>query len=390
MPQWLRMTVFLSVFSLLVGGTHYYLYRRLVRDVFEGKGARTLGRVFFAMAAVGMVAGVVVNRFVPRAPGEIIGYLAFGWMGVVILFVPVRALLDLPKLRRLRRGPEQAPIDPQRRLAMARGAAALTALSAGSAAGVGLHTAHQPPTLRAVDIPIPDLPAALDGFRIAHLTDIHVGPTIGADFVRDLVRRVNALDADMVAITGDLVDGSVARLGADVALLGGLKSRHGTFFCTGNHEYYSGAEAWIAHLTSVGVRVLRNEHLRLEHDGAALDVLGVDDWRAKGFGGGHGHDMEAAVAGRDPAVTSVLLAHQPKAIHDAAKHDLDLMICGHTHGGQIWPYGYFVKFIQPYTRGLARHDDRTWIYVNPGTGYWGPPMRLDVEAEIAHITLRRA
>jgi len=220
--------------------------------------------------------------------------------------------------------------------------------------------------------------------KIVQLTDIHVGPTIGRTFMDDLVRKTNALEPDVIAITGDLVDGSVAELAEHVAPLAGLRARHGVYFCTGNHEYYSGADDWIAHLGTLGIDVLRNEHRVIEHEGARLAIAGVHDWTSGQFG--HATDVSAALDGKDADVPVVLLAHQPKHIDEAADHGVALQLSGHTHGGQIFPFNYLVGLDQPYVKGL--HDHRgTQLYVSSGTGYWGPPMRLAVPAEITELTL---
>ena len=154
--------------------------------------------------------------------------------------------------------------------------------------------------------------------------------------------------------------------------LADLRSTHGTFFVTGNHEYYSGADSWIAELTRLGIKVLRNECVTLEHGGEKIDIVGVDDWRAKGFGEGHCHDPDKACAGRDPKRKSIMLAHQPKSIHDASRLNMDLVLSGHTHGGQIWPFNLAVRIVQPYVSGLNQHSERTWIYVHCGTGFGDP------------------
>ncbi len=384
MPIW-RMLLFLGVLGGLTAGLHVYLYRRLVRDPMRSARARRVGRWVFGSLGLLLLAGIVINRFLPRLLGEVVGYAAFGWMGLVTLIVPLLWAVDLVQIpwsvRRRARG--EGPVDPTRRLAMARGAAALTSLTAGAAAAVAVDTALAGPLVERVTVPIKGLDPRLDGFTVVQLSDIHVGPTLGRDFVESLVATANGLAPDLVAITGDLVDGTVGRLGDHTAPLAGLRSRHGTFFCTGNHEYYSGVDAWVGELRRLGVQVLRNEGRVLTHDGAAFDVVGVDDWRAE-------HDMAKACAQRDPARFGLCLAHQPKSIQAAADHDLDLMVCGHTHGGQIWPASWVVRLVQPYVQGLAQHSDRTWIYVNRGTGYWGPPMRLKIPAEITHLTLRRA
>ena len=382
-----RVLVFGLIVTTVIVLTHIYLYRRMVQDLTRRPTLRRLGKFVFVLIPVLMILGVVGARTLPPPWDLWAGYLAYIWMGLVILSVPILWGVDaLRGLLRLKRG---APMDPERRIMMARGAAALTTLGAVGAGAVAVKTALELPELRHIDVPIKDLPDPLVGFQICQLSDIHVGPTIRRSFIESLVERVNALGVDLVAITGDLVDGSVDHLSPDVEPLQDLKSRHGTFFCTGNHEYYSGVDSWLAKITQMGIRTLRNERVVINHDGAELDVLGVDDWRAKGFGGDHGFDMDKAAAGRDRSRPSVLLCHQPKGIDAAAKHDLDLVLSGHTHGGQLWPAVWLVKLVQPYVSGFHQHTERTSIYVHTGTGYWGPPMRLPVKAEIAVLTLRK-
>jgi predicted MPP superfamily phosphohydrolase len=217
---------------------------------------------------------------------------------------------------------------------------------------------------------------------------MHIGLTIGRDFVEDVVRKVNALEPDIVAITGDLIDGSVEDLGAAVAPLGEIEARLGTFFVTGNHEYYSGADSWLAFLGTLDIRVLRNEHVELSKDGEAIHLAGVDDWTAHQFGNGHGSDMARAMAGRDASKPVILLAHQPIQFDEARAHGVDLQISGHTHGGQIFPFGLLTRLAQPFLSGLHQRGD-SQIYVSSGTGYWGPPMRIAAPAEITLIELDR-
>jgi predicted MPP superfamily phosphohydrolase len=237
-----------------------------------------------------------------------------------------------------------------------------------------------------VDVRVAGLPAALAGFTIAQISDIHVGPTIKRDFVQAIVDRVNRLEADLVAITGDLVDGSVRDLAAHTAPLSQLASRHGTYVVTGNHEYYSGAHGWIGELRRLGARVLLNEHVLLQHDGAAIAVAGVTDYSAHHFDAAHRSDPAGAIAGAPADVTKVLLAHQPRSATAAALAGYDLQLSGHTHGGQFWPWNHFVRLQQPFTAGLNRLG-RMWIYINSGTGYWGPPMRFGIPSEITRIRL---
>jgi len=264
----------------------------------------------------------------------------------------------------------------------------------------GFWTARRTASVVRVDVPIAGLPATLHGFTVAQISDIHVGPTIRLAYVQRIVARVNALGADMVAITGDLVDGRVDDLRQHVAPLSGLTSTHGTFFVTGNHEYYSGAHAWVAELRSLGIHVLMNEHKVLHHEAgdgagcAAVDrdtemvvVAGVADYSAHHFDESHRSDPVAALAGAPVgARLRLLLAHQPRSATAAAGAGFHLQLSGHTHGGQFWPWMHFVKFQQPFTAGLHRLAD-LWVYTNRGTGYWGPPKRFGVSSEITHLRL---
>jgi hypothetical protein len=237
-----------------------------------------------------------------------------------------------------------------------------------------------------VEVPIAGLPPELAGFSIAQISDIHVGPTIREGYLRRIVDAVNRLEADMVAITGDLVDGSVRELSAHVAPLAQLRSRHGSFFVTGNHEYYSGAHGWIAELEKLDIRVLMNEHVALSHDGALAVVAGVTDYSAGHFDPAHTSDPKRAIAGAPPAGVRLLLAHQPRSIFEALDVGFDLQLSGHTHGGQFLPWVYFVRLQQPFVAGLHRLRD-TWIYISRGTGYWGPPKRFGAPSEITLIRL---
>jgi hypothetical protein len=250
---------------------------------------------------------------------------------------------------------------------------------------IGFFNARRVAAVRTVDVPIDSLHPALHGFTIAQITDMHIGPTIGRDYVEAVVDVVNGLDADMVAITGDLVDGSVGQLTRHTAPLARLSARHGTYFVTGNHEYYSGAPAWVAELRRLGLRVLQNEHVVLDHDGAQIVIAGVTDHSAHHFDPSQRSDPALAVAGA-PHAAKVLLAHQPRSAFAAALAGFDLQLSGHTHGGQFLPWNFFVRFQQPFTAGLDRLG-RLWVYTSRGTGYWGPPKRLGAPSEITRLRL---
>ncbi|MBX3654828.1 MAG: metallophosphoesterase [Ramlibacter sp.] len=259
---------------------------------------------------------------------------------------------------------------------------------------LGFWNARRTAAVVRVDVPLANLPAGLHGFTVAQISDIHVGPTIKHGYLSAIVARVNSLGADMVAITGDLVDGRVPELADHVAPLAQLRSRHGSYFVTGNHEYYSGAHAWIDELRRLGVQVLMNEHVVLRHgppdrtvDEAALLVAGVADYSAHQFDPAHRSDPQGALRGA-PAHAGVrlLLAHQPRSAVAAARAGFDLQLSGHTHGGQFWPWNLFVRLQQPFTAGLHRLGD-LWVYTSRGTGYWGPPKRFGAPSEITLLRL---
>lgn len=251
----------------------------------------------------------------------------------------------------------------------------------------GLVIARRRPLIVDVEIPVTDLPTALHGFSIAQISDIHVGPTIKRGFVEKIVALVNGLKADLIAVTGDLVDGSVQQLSPHTAPLAGLAARHGVYFVTGNHEYYSGERAWTAEIRRLGMQVLKNEHVVLQHDGASLVLAGVTDLSAHHFDAAQYSDPVAALHGSPAdAGAKILLAHQPNSAMAAAGAGFDVQLSGHTHGGQFWPWNLFVGFFQPFTGGLYRLKN-LWVYVSRGTGYWGPPNRFGVPSEITRIRL---
>lgn len=255
---------------------------------------------------------------------------------------------------------------------------------------IGYFNARGLARVKKVDVPIANLPDALEGFAIAQISDIHVGPTIKAPYLNRIVDAVNGLKPDAIAITGDLVDGSVRELSSHTAPFARLSAKHGAYVVTGNHEYYSGAEPWIEELTRLGLRVLMNEHVVVARGGASLVLGGVTDYTAGGFIESHRSDPVKALDGAPAdAGARVLFAHQPRSAPAAAAAGFDLQLSGHTHGGQFWPWNLFVPMQQPYVHGLNRHESM-WIYVSRGTGYWGPPKRFGAPSEITLIRLVKA
>ncbi|WP_435820865.1 metallophosphoesterase [Micromonospora chersina] len=277
--------------------------------------------------------------------------------------------------------------DPSRRLLLARGAAIFAGLTAAGVTGYGVRTAMGPPRLDRVQIPLAKLPRGMDGLRIATVSDIHLGPLRGRAHTERIVAMINRLDADLVAVVGDLVDGSVAELGAAAEPLRDLRSRYGSFFVTGNHEYYSGVEEWVREVDRLGLRVLQNERQEIQARGGVLDLAGVNDVTAAGTGLAAPADYAAALGDRDPSRPVVLLAHQPVAAQEAAKFGVDLQLSGHTHGGQMVPFNLLVKLQQPVVSGLGEVDG-TKVYVTNGAGFWGPPVRVGAPPQVTLVELR--
>lgn len=380
-----RLLVFLAIASAILGGIHTYIWLRLVRGTDLPQPWRAIATIALIAFAVTVPTVMVLRRSLgDRLPANALYTAAMVWLGIAFLLFVALVATDAMRLA-LWLGARR-PADPDRRLFLARLWGGAVAATAATAAGVALVEAGRI-RVKEVQVPLPRLPAALDGTTIVQITDVHIGPTLGRSFIEELVTKINALAPDVVAITGDLVDGSVEEIGEAVRPLGQLRARHGVYFVTGNHEYYAGAVPWVEFLNSIGVRVLRNERVRIGTTEASYDLAGVDDYSSQGLAPGHGPDLAQALAGRDPSRELVLLAHQPRAIGEAANLGVGLQISGHTHGGQIWPWRYLVYLQQPFVSGLAREKD-TWIYVSCGTGYWGPPMRLGAPAEITKVVLR--
>ncbi|MGZ3424154.1 MAG: metallophosphoesterase, partial [Polyangiales bacterium] len=329
-----------------------------------------------------LVIALPLGRYLPRAVMAPFAFVAFTWLGVLFLLVVLLLIGDVVRVIDATVDP-----DPARRHVLNRMLAAGTSIVAAGVAGWGVKSALADVAVHKMSVPLAKLPASMAGLTLVQLTDVHIGPTIGHDWLARVVAKVNALAPDVIVITGDLVDGSVDDLREHVAPLRDLKAKHGVFFVTGNHEYYSGVDSWMKELARLGIRVLRNERVELKSGSDSIDLAGVDDWSARGYGHGHGPDLARALEGRDPSRALVLLAHQPKQIVQAAKLGVGLQLSGHTHGGQIFPWNFMVRLQQPYVAGLHEHEG-AFVYVSRGTGYWGPPMRVGIPAEITHITLQ--
>jgi predicted MPP superfamily phosphohydrolase len=370
------MTLRLNPFALLLAALHVYIGVRLLEPfgaIVQAGGVLVLATCFWLLPK-GWCVREGRSPWSVLAPWAAMGF--FSWLLVLTVArdVSVAALALLATPETLDAWITRSAI----------GVMVLTPLIT----VIGYSMARRTARVVEVEVPLANLPAPLEGFTIAQISDIHVGPTIKRAYVEAIVARVNGLEADVVAITGDLVDGTVRELSHHTEPLAALESRHGTYVVTGNHEYYSGAHAWIRELRRLGAKVLLNEHVVIERGGAALALAGVTDYSAHYFEPSHRSDPHTALAGAPRDAVKVLLAHQPRTAPAAAIAGVHLQLSGHTHGGQFWPWNLFVRLQQPFTAGLERLD-RMWIYISRGTGYWGPPMRFGIPSEITRIRLVR-
>ncbi|GAA3391819.1 metallophosphoesterase [Streptomyces roseoviridis] len=282
-----------------------------------------------------------------------------------------------------RPAPAPVPEGPglSRRLFVNRLVSGTAAAVAAGTVGHGAYGVLRGPRVKRVTVPLARLPRGAHGYRIAVVSDIHIGPILGRAHTQRIVDTINATQPDLVAVVGDLVDGTVENLGSAAEPLARLRARDGAFFVTGNHEYFSGADAWVDHVRELGLRPLRNARVEI---GAGFDLAGVDD--VAGESVGQGPDFAKALGDRDRARTAVLLAHQPVVIDDAVRHGVDLQLSGHTHGGQLWPGNFLAELANPTVAGLERYGD-TQLYVSRGAGAWGPPVRVGAPSDITVVEL---
>jgi len=390
----------------VLGGAHWYVWRRLVRDTTRAWGpARVTGTAVLIAGPLLMIAALAAERGgAPFWLQRTLGWPGFLWMALAIylLLAVLAGEVLRPLLRRFveRRGrPETAVVDkpsldepspeepspqplavPSRRLFVSRVVGGAAAAAAVGTVGYGTYGVLRGPSVKRITVPLAKLPRSAHGFRIAVVSDIHLGPVLGRGFAQRVVDTINSTQPDLIAVVGDLVDGSVKNLGPAAAPLAQLRARHGSFFVTGNHEYFSGAEEWLEEVRTLGIHTLENARTELP----GFDLAGVND--LQGESEGQGPDFGKALGDRDTTRACVLLAHQPVQIHEAVKHGVDLQLSGHTHGGQLWPGNFIAAAANPTVAGLERYGD-TELYVSRGAGAWGPPTRVGAPSDITVVEL---
>ena len=387
--------MFIVVLGTILGLLHVYAWKRLIKDT------TAPGRTRWALTAllVALMALLCATLIVPWVSGltarPIFAWPAFVWFGLIVyLFL---ALLVLEPVRLALRGwvnrkpapaagPGESPALNRRMFLARTGAVAATAASVGLV-GVGVANALGPPDLLRLTVRLRRLDPVFNGFRIALVSDMHLGPLAGRAHAERIVAMINDTEPDLVAIVGDLVDGTVQQLGSAAEPLQDLVSREGSFFVTGNHEYFvDDTTAWLGELERLGVQPLRNENTVIRRGGAAFDLAGVND--VAGEQNSDPPDFDRALSGTDPSRPTILLAHQPVQVEQAAARGVDLQLSGHTHGGQMWPFHYIVRAVQPSLAGLSTVAD-TQLYVTRGAGFWGPPVRVGAPPDITVLSLDR-
>jgi uncharacterized protein len=321
-----------------------------------------------------------------------VGYISMGFFSFLFTSVVVRDLAGLVfstggKIFGTPSSVEVA-VDPERRLFLMRALSTGIVALAAAMTGIGFFEARKQPGVVEIDVPLANLPQEFDGFRIVQITDIHAGLTVGRSFIQSVVDQVNALKPDMIAFTGDFADGSVAHLKKIVAPMAALSAPHGKFFVTGNHEYYSGVEQWLGEASRLGFTPLLNENRVITKGEARMLLAGVTDVSGHAFSPAHASNPAQAMTGAAACDVTVLLAHQPRTLYEAAHYGVDLQLSGHTHGGQFIPWNLAASIGQPFLSGLHSYE-KTMIYVSRGTGYWGPPIRLGSRSEITVLRLTR-
>ncbi len=371
----------LFLVSGLIVSAHWYIGLRLIRDAQWPAAVQPVMWMVLWGAFGSIFLGFLGGRLLPRPIARVLQWVGFIWMGMFGLLLTTSAASDLAFFiagKISAKGPEWG-----RAQAMMVAALVLPALA------WGFYVARRTPVVERVKVPIKGLGKAFDGLRIVQITDIHIGETLDRHFLKRVVDQVNALKPDIVAVTGDAIDGPLSKLRDEVQGFGELKAARGVFYVTGNHEYYHGAASWVAEMKRLGLTPLLNAHHVIEEGGDQLVIGGVPDLEGGRFSDSHRPQVDVAFHGAPDGAPRVLLAHQPLFAKRAGGHGVQLMLSGHTHGGQIFPFMFFVRLQQPVIAGLRE----LWgvpVYTSRGTGYWGPPFRVGPSSEITEITLQAA
>lgn len=384
----------MTLFSIVMTSVMLVLWAIVCWRMIAPLTVRRFTKVLLAAALLAALVLYYVTRLFVREglPVEVnttlrwIGYLSLGFISLTIPFLFVKEVLQLGG-RVV--GEKKDPVDGARRAFLHNAGNAAVMAAVLPTMAFSIQEAFQQPIVKSNALRISGLHTDLEGTTIAHISDLHVGSILDEKWLKALMTQVGELRADMFVLTGDAIDGKVSRVGKELDSLLKFEAPLGKFFVTGNHEFYSGVDGWVEQMRTLKFTVLNNEHTLIQKGEGKLLLAGVWDYSGERFGEHYTSDPFAAKAGAPEHDVSILLAHQPKNIFEASKAKFDIQLSGHTHGGQYFPWTYAVHLFQPYVKGLHKVDE-SLLYVNTGTGFWGPPMRFTVPPEITLHTLTRA
>ncbi|MDA3917168.1 MAG: metallophosphoesterase [Deltaproteobacteria bacterium] len=390
MTKTLMFIIFFSTVTIIVLSTHYYLWLRLIRDTGLSGLYKNIGTYSLIAFTLSFPIALLADRILPLKYSFPLLWLSYFWIGVMMLLFFLLFSIDMIKIvvyifQKLTTAGEEIA-NPERREFVSGLIASAASTIVLISSGIGVKNYYSNAVVKKFNVSLKGLPEALKGFKIVQISDLHLGQMMTKKILEQIVDQVNGLKPDLIAITGDLADGSTAKLLNEANPLKNLKADKGIYFVTGNHEYYSGVENWTLAIDKMGIKVLNNENIKIRKKDDYFYLAGVTDHEGKNFGREHASDFKKALSGLENGKKKILLAHQPIAVKKASEYGTDLVLAGHTHGGQIWPFNYFVYLQQRYLKGFYDYNG-TKLYVNQGTGCWGPPVRLGSKNEITQIIL---
>lgn len=374
------MEIFRIIFAILatfvLTGINVYAYTRFISKLDFLQKHKKLIKYLFIGIILAELAYFLTLRF-----GILDGvlYLLFSSLvGLSFMLFCVAIVYDLFHLPLTK-----VPFDKSRRVALKAILDITMLILAFSYMIRGFVNGFKEPIITEQEVKIKNLREELN---IVQISDVHIGKSLGKEFLKGIVEQINSLKADIVVITGDLVDLKIEQIGDKLDPLKDIQSRYGVYFVNGNHEYFHGVVKISNHLRDLGIRVLENESEIID---GKFNLVGVTDLMGERMNYLE-PDVKQAFSHVNNQLPTILLAHQPKIVKKLKDEKIDLILSGHTHGGQIFPFGLLVLLDQPYLRGLYQHSKETQVFVSTGSGYWGPPIRVLAPSEIVHLHLKRA
>ncbi|WP_316800260.1 metallophosphoesterase [Pedobacter frigidisoli] len=250
---------------------------------------------------------------------------------------------------------------------------------------LGYRHAQAGPVIKYVDIPVLNLAPSLQDYTILQISDLHAGPAIDRHYVENVIKKVKNIKVDIIALTGDIADGKFSKYHNRIAPIAELHDKAQVLYIPGNHEYLKDTGEWRSHFERMGFKSLFNSHIVVNHNTAKLLFAGIIDPEVKDVDPTQKPDIQLAMRNAKPADLKILLSHRPDVANEAAAI-FDLQLSGHTHAGQLLPWSLFMKAFKPFAVGLNKCG-KMWVYTNPGTGFWGPPIRLGTTSEITVLKL---